>query len=111
MVICQLALRAPLFSCVPFLFDKPLNSELVNESSENAPWNCYPRGISFTLLQRGSFGKSLFYCKSREREKKADQVPGSLWNLLVSVDRIICSADCLFTVTLKALTPSPGRKH
>lgn len=68
-VICQWALRAPLFSRVPFIFDKHLNSELVNESSENAPWNRYPQGISFTLLQRGSFGKSVFYYNSREREK------------------------------------------
>lgn len=57
--------------CVFFLFDKLLDSELVNESSENIPWNCYPQGISFTFLQRGSFGKSLFYCNSRERGKKS----------------------------------------
>lgn len=36
---------------------------------------------------------NLYFIITVGRGKKADQVPGSSWNLLVSVDRVIWSAD------------------
>jgi len=78
-----------------FLLDRPLNLELVNQSFENAPWNCSPRGVSFALLQRGTFGKSLFcYNSSKRGKKELIGFPVARRSLLVSVDRIIYSADC-----------------